>query len=307
MIPVYQGAQTIPELARRLHPVLSGLAPDHEIIFVDDGSKDGSWEVIENLAAGNRRIRGLRLMRNFGQHNAIFAGIQAVQYPITITMDEDLQHVPEEIPKLIEALERGADVVYGRPAAHQHSPFRNWASISTKLMLKSVLGAETAALVNSFRAFRTRLRDAFSHYSSPFVFVDVLLTWGTRRISAITVQHQERQDGRSGYNFIKLLRHTITMATSFSVVPLRFASIVGFGFTLLGVLVLAYVLVNFLMHGRTVAGFPFLASIVAIFSGVQLFSLGVIGEYLARMHIRLMDKPSYVIAETTAKATINPV
>jgi undecaprenyl-phosphate 4-deoxy-4-formamido-L-arabinose transferase len=270
-----------------------------EVILVDDGSTDASWSVIRNLAARDTAVRGLQLMRNYGQHNALLAGIRAARGNIIVTIDDDLQHPPEEIPKLLGALDRGSDVVYGTPFKMPHSLTRNLASWFTKLAVQKAMGAETARNVSAFRAFRTRLRDAFANYRSPFVSIDVMLTWSTTRFSAVAVEHRPREIGTSHYTLRTLMRHGLTMVTGFSTLPLRLASLIGFSFTLLGFGVLSFVVARYWMQGGSVPGFPFLASIIAIFSGAQLFALGIIGEYLARMHVRLMDRPAYSIAETT--------
>jgi undecaprenyl-phosphate 4-deoxy-4-formamido-L-arabinose transferase len=157
------------------------------------------------------------------------------------------------------------------------------------------MGAEIARKVSAFRVFRTQVRDAFATYQGPFVSIDVLLTWGTTRFAAITVAHEPRRAGVSNYTFRKLVTHALNMMTGFSVLPLQVASLLGFGFMLFGVGILFYVLGRYVLQGTNVPGFPFLASIIAIFSGVQLFALGVIGEYLARMHFRSMDRPSFVV------------
>jgi undecaprenyl-phosphate 4-deoxy-4-formamido-L-arabinose transferase len=162
------------------------------------------------------------------------------------------------------------------------------------------MGAEVARNVSAFRVFRTRLRDAFPAYRGPYVSVDVLLTWGTTRFAHIPVQHDARKVGTSGYTVRKLIAHALNMATGFSTLPLQLASVVGFVFTVFGLLVLAYVFVNYISNGpNNVPGFAFVASMIAIFSGAQLFALGIIGEYLARMHFRAMDRPTYLIRERT--------
>ena len=168
------------------------------------------------------------------------------------------------------------------------------------MALASQMGAETARNVSAFRVFRTRLREGFQDYRSPSVSIDVLLTWATSRFTAIKVRHAPRAAGVSGYTFGKLIRHAFNLMTGFSTLPLQFASIVGFAFFLFGMSILAYVLVNTLIHGSAVPGFAFLASMIAIFSGAQLFALGIFGEYLARIHFRTMDRPTYVMVETAA-------
>ena len=152
--------------------------------------------------------------------------------------------------------------------------------------------------VSAFRAFRTELRDAFADYQAPFVSIDVLLTWATSRFAPVTVPFERRHSGSSNYTFAKLVRHAFDMMTGFSTAPLQLASLVGFGCTLFGIGVFLYVVGRYFLEG-SIAGFPFLASIIAIFSGAQLFALGVIGEYLARMHFRTMNRPAYAIRRTT--------
>jgi len=297
VIPVYNAAETLEELWKALQPVLDSLGREYEVILVEDGSRDRSWAVLRDLASRHGAIRPIQLMRNYGQHNALLCGIRAARHPVVVTLDDDLQHPPEEIPGLLHKLAEGFDVVYGAPRAGQHGFFRNLASRVTKMALQSAMGADIARQVSSFRAFRTAVREAFAAYQGPFVSVDVLLTWGTTRFTSVPVRLDPRRAGDSGYTFFKLIIHALNMMTGFSVVPLQIASIVGFFFMLFGIGVLAFVLIRFFIEGSPVAGFPFLASIIAIFSGVQLFSLGVIGEYLARMHFRLMDRPTYSIRQ----------
>jgi len=294
VVPVYNSEASLPELVARLEPVLAGTGAAFELILVDDGSRDGSGRVIEELASRHRWVRGIHLMRNFGQHNALLCGIRAARHDVIVTMDDDLQNPPEEIPKLLAKLDEGFDVVYGTPGARQHGFFRNLASGVTRVALQSSLGAETARNASEFRAFRTGLRDAFASYRSPFVSIDVLLTWGTSRFAAVRVDHRPRHAGRSNYTFRKLAVHALDMMTGFSTLPLQIASVTGFVFTLFGIAVLTFVLGRYALEGGSVPGFPFLASVIAIFSGAQLFALGIIGEYLARMHFRMMEKPTYV-------------
>jgi len=292
--PVYNGEASIAELCRQLSEVLPRIATEYEIILVNDGSRDRSWEIISELSSRFATVRGLNLMRNYGQHNALLCGIRAAKYDVIVTMDDDLQHPPEEIPRLLEELDQGLDVVYGAPEAERHPPLRALASRITRLALGSAIGMDLAKNVSAFRVFRTGLREAFATYHSPFVSIDVLLTWATTRFGATTVAFQPRHSGSSNYSFTKLVRHALDMMTGFSTAPLQLASLVGFTCMLFGIAVFIYVFVRYCIEG-SVPGFPFLASIIAIFSGAQLFALGVIGEYLARMHFRMMNRPAYAI------------
>ncbi len=299
VIPVFNGEASLEPLCARLAQVLAAGKVDFEIVFVEDCSRDNSWKTIEALARRDSRFRGIRLSRNFGQHNALLCGIRQARYDITVTLDDDLQNPPEEIPRLLEKLGEEYDVVYGAPEAERHGLWRNLASRITKRLLQNAMGAETAGRVSAFRVFRTELRESFSHYVGAFVSIDVLLTWGTTRFSALRVRHDGRAAGTSNYTLRKLLSHAMNMMTGFSVLPLKLASVSGFFFAFFGLGVFVYVVTRKLAFGTPVPGFPFLASTIAIFSGAQLLSLGIIGEYLARMHFRIMEKPVYAVRSAT--------
>ncbi|MBE2271240.1 MAG: glycosyltransferase [Anaerolinea sp.] len=302
IIPAYRSSESLPPLMAELARVLPTLTDTYEVIIVNDGSPDGgaTWRAIQTLSATYSWVHGIHLMRNYGQHNALLCGIRQARHDLIVTMDDDLQHPPTEIPKLLTHLREGNyDVVYGTPAHEQHGLLRDLASQVTKLALQSSMGVDIARKVSAFRVFRTLLRGAFENYSSPYVSIDVLLTWGTTRFSAVVARHEERTIGKSGYTLAKLIRHALNMITGFSTLPLQVASIVGFLLALFGILVLVYVIGRYLLMGAVVQGFAFLASIVAIFSGAQLFALGIMGEYLARIHFRTMDRPVYTIRERT--------
>jgi glycosyltransferase involved in cell wall biosynthesis len=300
VVPVYRSELILPELVQRLEDVLRKASSRYELLLVNDCSPDGSWEVICRLAQQQDWIRPINLMRNCGQHNALLCGIRAAKNDVIITMDDDLQHPPEEIPKLLAILSQGYDVVYGRPDHEEHGFLRDLASLITKLTMQTVMGAGIARQVSAFRAFRTQVASAFAHYEGSFVSIDMLLTWGTDRFAATRVRHEQRKQGSSGYTFRKLITHAMNMMTGFTTLPLQLASLIGFGLTLFGLGVLGWVLLRYFTYGDPVPGFPFLASIVAVFSGAQLFALGIIGEYVARIHFRTMQKPPYVVRPSRA-------
>lgn len=294
IIPVYNSEKTLEILHNRLVSVLTKLTTEYEIIFVNDASIDGSWQEIKRIEENNSLVVGINLMKNYGQHNALLCGIRKAKYELIVTLDDDLQNPPEEITKLIDKLNDDFDVVYGTPEIERHGLFRNLASVLTKIALKTTMGVENAKNVSAFRVFRAELREAFKQYRGSFISIDVLLTWGTNRFTVVLVRHDDRKSGKSNYTFLKLFAHALNMITGFSVVPLQIASILGFTFALFGFFILIYVISNFLIYGSPVQGFPFLASIIAIFSGVQLLAIGIIGEYIARIHFRLMDRPQYL-------------
>jgi undecaprenyl-phosphate 4-deoxy-4-formamido-L-arabinose transferase len=297
VVPVYNSDPMLPEFVKRLQAVLVELASEYELVLVNDGSRDQSWQTIQRLTKEYAWVRGINLMRNYGQHNALLCGIRAARFEYLVNMDDDLQHPPEEIPKLLAKLREGFEVVYGYPEHERHGFLRDIASGLTKLALQKSMGAETARHLSAFRAFRTQARDAFAGYHSPFVSIDVVLTWATTRFTAVQVRHDPRKIGVSNYTFRMLFRHAMNMMTGFSILPLQMANLMGFLCTGFGAAILVYVVGRYFIFGTSVQGFTFLASIIAIFSGAQLLALGIIGEYLARMHFRMMERPTYTVRE----------
>ena len=189
VVPVYHSQDSLEPLVRRLECCLSSLKVPYEIIFINDGSRDRSWDVVQRMAREESRIRGFDLSRNYGQHNALLCGIRAARHAVIVTMDDDLQHPPEEIPLLLAELAKGHDVVYGYPAKERHGLWRDLASQFTKLALRHAMGVTVARRISAFRAFRMRLREAFANYGCPSVSIDVLLSWGTNRFHAVAVRH----------------------------------------------------------------------------------------------------------------------
>jgi glycosyltransferase involved in cell wall biosynthesis len=301
IVPVYNSSAVLPMLVKELEAVLQRCANSFELILVNDASPDQSWHVITDLTQGRAWVHGINLMRNVGQHNALLCGIRAAKYEVVVTIDDDLQNPPDEIPRLLAKLQEGFDVVYGVPEYQQHGFLRDLASKITKLVLQNAMGAEVARNISAFRVFRTQMREAFQQYRGPFVSIDVLLTWGTTRFGALQVRHEPRREGVSGYTLRKLVLHALNMMTGFSILPLQIASLIGFAFTIFGLLALAFVIGRYLIQGSAVPGFAFLASLIAVFSGAQLFALGIIGEYLSRVHFRTMDRPPYTVRSIARK------
>ena len=304
VVPVYNSASTIETLTDRIAPVLQGIGRPFELILVNDGSSDDSWNAIVRCSGSRPWLRGIRLTRNYGQHNALLCGVRAARYDTIATLDDDLQYDPDEIPKLLAELDRDYDVVYGKETKRHHSRGHNVSSWLLRFGLSVALGAKVARIVSPLRVFRTRLRDSFAENRSPWVILDVFLCWGTTRFAVVPVRHHARADGTlTTHSVRKRLNQAFDLITGFSTLPLKAASLVGFFFTLFGFGLLVYVLGVFFLVGGTVPGWVFLASTIALFSGAQMFALGIIGEYLARMFNRVMEKPAYAIDEQTASVT----
>ena len=298
VVPVYNAEPTLKELVAELAQVLPTCRDQYEVILVNDGSQDASWDVVSLLSEQYPWVRGINLMRNYGQHNATLCGIRAANYSMTVTMDDDLQHPPSEIPKLLARKEEGFDVVYGRPMTRSHSWWRNLAAIYVKWAMAKLLTIPQIGEVSAFRIFDTRIRNAFAKFQGPRLSLDLLILWGTARFSSVLVEHPPRQAGRSNYSLFSLVDRTLVSLTTFSTRPLRFATLMGFVVTGFGFCALIYVFARYFIHG-SLPGFPFLASIICIFGGAQLFTTGIIGEYLGRTYQRSLDAPTYVVEDKT--------
>ncbi len=298
VVPVYFGATSLAELVRRVAETFKNRS-DYEVILVDDGSLDESWATICELAQAWPNVRGIRLSRNFGQHNALLAGVRNARGSVSVTIDDDLQNPPEMIPRLLVTLkETDADVVYGVPTQVRQSLTRRLAGRLIRSSLASGLGVAEAPTVSSFRAFKTALRDGFEQEVGTGVSIDALLTWSAQSYSSVDVDHDARAHGTSNYSVRRLLRFALDTVTGYSAKPLQLASILGLLTALVGFAALLWAVGRPLISGTSVQGFPFLASTIALFSGVQLLTLGIMGEYLARMHFRIMRKPTYVIRDS---------
>lgn len=296
MVPTYKSPSTLAELVARVAAVNLG---EYEVIVVDDGNDDATWSEILRLSKNDSSLIGLRLGRNYGQHSAILAGVRRARFSRIVTLDDDLQNPPEDIPKLLSELKPGVDVVYGVSSEVRQNLFRRFASKFTKAVFAKVLGFESAISISSFRAFRAQLKEGFAGDLGPHVSLDALLTWSTSRFSTVEVSHHPRRVGKSNYSLAKLIRFMLDTATSYSTRPLRLATTIGFMTTLFGLVMLVWVVGNAVFVGDSVPGFPFLAASIAVFSGVQLVVLGILGEYLGKIHFRAMNKPTFSISETT--------
>jgi undecaprenyl-phosphate 4-deoxy-4-formamido-L-arabinose transferase len=268
-----------------------------EIIFVVDGSPDDTWDYVSEVCKANKNAHGIRLMRNFGQHAALLAGIRKATGDVIVTMDDDFQHDPSDIPKLVSALTSEYDLIYGVSSVEEHSFFRNIASRTYKWVSEHFLGSQNARNITAFRAFRRELASGFDQTEDPFAPIDVLLSWTTTRIGKEKVQMREREDGVSGYTFRKLISHAINDVTGYSTKPLRIVTTLGLVVFGISFLLLIGLIVNYLTGKILVAGYASLAIMIALFSGAQLLSLGIIGEYLGRIHKKNMGMPRYVIRE----------
>ncbi|MBE3011315.1 glycosyltransferase family 2 protein [Microbispora sp. NEAU-D428] len=295
VIPCYRSAQTLPTLVERLLAVLSGAASQSEVVLVVDGSPDNTWEVAQELAERHDAVRALLLARNYGQHNALVAGIRCARHEIVVTMDDDLQHPPEEVPKLLAGLRPDLDIVYGVPATGTHGAIRDLASKSLKTALSGRFGAENGHDISAFRAFRSFLRQALDGVGAPYIQIDIAFSWATTKIGTVRVSMQGRVFGRSNYTLSMLIRHAIGIFVGYSTLPLRLVTYFGLLTGALGLTLLVVFLWTYWFGDGTVKGFTSTASMISLFAAAQMIALGIIGEYLGRIHVERMGRPTYIV------------
>jgi undecaprenyl-phosphate 4-deoxy-4-formamido-L-arabinose transferase len=297
VVPCYRSASILPRLVERLSAVLPAIHPVHEIILVVD-STDATWDTARALATEHAHVQAIRMARNYGQHNALIAGIRAASCERIITMDDDLQHPPEELPKLVAALTDELDVVYACAESEEHGRLRNLTSWGAKsLIMGRTMGIPNADVLGALRIFRTFLRAGFDQVSGPHVSVDIVLSWTTTRVGTVVVRMDQRTEGRSGFTFKSLMKHAINMILGYSTKPLRLVTYLGFLIGVCGVMLTLRLIWLYFTGDTKVAGFTTLASLVTIFSSAQMIGIGVLGEYLGRVHAHGMGRPTYVVRE----------
>jgi undecaprenyl-phosphate 4-deoxy-4-formamido-L-arabinose transferase len=299
VVPCYRSAATLPRLVENLTQVLPEVTSGYEIVLVVDGSPDDTWQVASELANKYAETRAMRLARNYGQHNALIAGVRNARYEVVVTMDDDLQHPADQVPVLLKALTDDIDLVYGVPVDEEHGFFRSLSSRMVKAAMSTTLSVKGAKSISAFRAFRTFLRDGFDGLDGPHASVDVALSWSTTRIAQTTVRMEDRTEGKSNYSTWMLIKHALTLITGYSTEPLRLVGYLGFICAVFGVGLFGVIIYKYAAGATTVAGFTTIASMVALFSGAQMLALGVLGEYVGRLHSGSMGRPTYVIRERT--------
>ncbi len=296
VIPVYRGERTVGPLVRELHDTLA-VRYDLEIVLVNDGSPDRSAEVCRDLAEQVAGVRFVNLSRNFGEHNAVMAGLNHAAGDYVVIMDDDFQNPPSEVPKLIEKIRQGYDVVYSQYAVKRHHPLRNLASEVNDRVAAVLLDKPRDLYLSSFKVLSRFVVDELVKYDGPYPYIDGLVLRVTRNYGRVLVQHEERRDGRSGYTLSKLLALYLNMFTNFSILPLRLASYAGLLTSIVGLVLAGVFVVDRLAHPDSPAGWASVIVSLFIVGGIQLFALGMIGEYLGRLFLQQNGRPQYVVRE----------
>lgn len=301
VVPVYRSAVILPKLVEQIHAemVKEGLSDDFELLLVSDASPDNSWQVICALAKTHAFIRGISLRRNFGQHNAIMAGLNHVGGEFVVLMDDDLQHPPHAIGDIVSALKEGYDVCYTNYLNRQHATWKKLGSRFNDWVATHLLGKPKGLYLSSFKGMRREIVDEVIRYDGPYAYVDGLILDVTRSITTVDIEHGARHEGEGNYNISRSVALWLKMATSFSVLPLRLASFAGFALAALSLLMILYVIVEKWLHPELPAGWASLIATVLFIGGIQTLCIGMMGEYLGRTYLKLNHKPQFVVGSTT--------
>ena len=300
VIPCYRSQATLPSVIREIQETMEGLSQyTYEVVLVNDCSPDNTFDSIRELCRENKNITGINLAKNFGQHSALMAGFHQVKGDIIVCLDDDGQTPADEVGKLLEGIEKGADVVYAQYAHKHHSGFRNWGSHVNELMTRVMLGKPKDLFVSSYFAARRFVVDEMIKYEYPYPYVIGLVLRTTKNIVNVEVNHRDRMEGTSGYTLGTLLGLWFNGFTAFSVKPLRIATVTGAGCAFLGFAYGIYTIIKkiFINPPGLVTGFSALMSVLVFMGGMLMLMLGLVGEYMGRMYISMNRSPQYVVRE----------
>ncbi len=301
VVPVYHSAQILPQLVEQIHAEMckEGLADSFELLLVNDASTDNSWQVIRTLASTHSFIKGISLRRNFGQHNAIMAGLNYVSGNFIVLMDDDLQHPPHAIGDIVRALSGGYDVCYTNYLNRQHAYWKKLGSQFNDWVATRLLGKPKGLYLSSFKGLRREIVQDIIRYDGPYAYVDGLILDVTRSITTIAIEHQARHEGEGNYNLRRSFSLWMKMATSFSVLPLRLASYAGFALAGLSLVMIIFIVALKFLHPEYPRGWTSLIATVLFIGGIQTLCIGMVGEYLGRTYLKLNHKPQFVVGSTT--------
>lgn len=297
VVPVYNGESTLRELFVRIRQTMDNIGLDFQVVFVEDCGKDKSWELICRLKMEYPDfITGIKLNRNFGQHNATLCGFRYTDGDLIVTIDDDLQIFPEDIPLLIQKQEQtGAELVYGSYGEKSHAAFRNAGSLVVNKTLN--IAFSTKGSITSFRLItRNLLRNVIQHHQS-FVFLDGLFLWHTNLIEKVLVRHQSRREGRSGYNLLKLAQLSSNMLFNFTTLPLKFLVYLGLVISFFSFSAGIFFLIKKLIWDVPIQGYTSLIVAIFFMGGITLLVLGIIGEYIGRLYTLQNAKPQHSVRE----------
>lgn len=300
IIPVYNSQAILPDLILKLEQTILTIAEpnDYQIILINDNSWDNSWDVIQKLSTNHLNITGLNLSKNYGEDNCRMAGFNYAEGEIIITMDDDLQHHPQDIPALIHQLNlNNADICFGRFPIKKQVLWKNFGSCFNNLMAKILLKKPKTLYLSTFIIFKGWVKNEIIKYTGPFPYVQGLLLNITSKITQLDINHHDRPEGKGNYNLIKSLRLWLKVATGFSITPLRISSYLGFFTAATSMLYGIYILTNYLFFQKDVRGWTSLFTAILFLGGIQLIMIGILGEYIGRIHLTTNRKSQFNIHE----------
>ena len=299
VIPCYNSEKTIEKVITEINEVMKLNNRDlYEVILVNDCSKDNVWSKIKELCKENSNIKAVNFAKNFGQHAALIAGYRNATGDIVVSIDDDGQTPVKEVYSLIKKIEEGYDVVYASYKNKKHNFFRNIGTKLNNFMCEKLLKKPKGLMLTSFFVANKFIIDEIIRYNNPYTYIPGLVLRTTNNIASVPVNHRERESGKSGYNFKKLLSLWINGFTAFSVVPLRVSMIIGITISLLGFAYMIYIIINKIINPVAPIGWTSTISILLLIGGIILFVLGMIGEYIGRIYISMNNSPQYVIKES---------
>jgi polyisoprenyl-phosphate glycosyltransferase len=301
VVPAYRSGDCLDELAERIRSVCQEAGEPYELILVNDCSPDDTWAVIERLSRDDPAVVGINLRKNFGQDNAIMAGLNVARGAAVIIMDDDLQHDPGDIPALLAKLREGYDVVYAKYQRDHQKLWKNVGSWFNGKVAEVVLEKPKDVYLSPYKAIAASVIAEVVRYRGPYPYVDGLLFRTTSRMTQVAVSHHPRYRGRSTYTFWKSVAVWARLSTNFSVVPLRLAIVLGVVIAGLGLALATGFFVLRLLRPEiadSAVGWASIVISVLVLGGLQLLTLGVMGEYVGRMHLNLNNRPQYVVRES---------
>jgi len=297
VIPIFNEAASLEELYERLTGTLKTVNRRYELIFVDDGSRDGSMDVLRLFHARDPNVRAIRFNRNYGQHAAVFAGLQHARGDVIVTLDSDLQNPPEEIPVLLDKIDQGHDVVGGWRASRRDPLIRRLLSAAVNRVISATVGIRMRDYGCMLRAYRREVVEQILRCTEISSFIPALANMFAAAVAEVPVKHEARRHGRSQYGVVRLLRLNFDLLTGFSLLPIQTVSLAGMAIAMLGLGFGLFLGVRRLLVGPEVEGVFTLFAILFFFVGLQILALGLIGEYVARVYQEVRRRPRYVVAE----------
>lgn len=297
VIPCYNSAKTIAIVIDEIERTVSKTPDyDYEVILVNDSSSDNTFQIITQICSTNLKVKCINLARNFGQHAALMAGFNYLEGDIVVCLDDDGQTPADEVFKLIDMLAEN-DVVYARYDEKKHSLFRNIGSKVNEMMARFLIGKPKELNVSSYFATKRFIIDEIIKYNNPYPYVIGLVLNTTNKVSNVNINHRERVEGASGYTFSKLIKLWLNGFTAFSVKPLRVATLVGGVFSTLGFIYALCIIINKFLNPAVVIGWTSVICSVMVLGGLNLFMVGLLGEYIGRIYISINNAPQFVIRQ----------